>query len=101
MRLGNRLGERLSVAFEVQRLNGYDVPLDGERPKQELGEPSCFLGFRIRPTPLGDVSRDPRECLSGSIHHLVDSGRWGKQPGEITNGQLDAVENIRQRRELA
>ncbi len=50
---------------------------------------------------LGDVPRDAGQGARGGRHDLVDAGRRRVQAREVAHGQLDAVEDLGQRHQLA
>ncbi len=101
LRLGERRGHRLGIAGDEQGFDRHDVPLDGEGAQQELGEPARLLGLGLGPPLLGDIARDPGERQRRGRHDLVHARRRREQAGEVAHGQLDAVEDLGQRHELA
>jgi hypothetical protein len=101
VRLRQWLGRRLRVAREIERLDGNHVPFDCECSKQELSEPAGLLSIRVRPAALGNVARDAGQRVARGFHHLVDLWRWREQAGEVANGQLDAVQDLRQGNKVA
>ena len=93
--------ERRRVVVEVECLDRHDVPLDREGAEQELGEAPAFVRLRIGPAVLGDVAGDAGERDDAGGHHLVHAGRGREEPGEVADGELDAVENLGKRDQLA
>ena len=52
--------------------------------------------------PCSAMSREMRVSASdGRGHHLVHARRRGKQPGQVADGELDAVEDLGERHQLA
>ena len=101
LRLGERRGERGGVVGVEQRFDRDHVALDGERAEQELGEPPRLVGLGLGAPVLGDVPRDARQGARGGRHDLVDAWRRRVQAREVAHGQLDAVEDLGQRHQLA
>ncbi len=60
-----------------------------------------LVGFGIGPAVLGDVARQAGEGGRTGRHHFVHAGRRRVEPGEIAHRQLDAVENLGQRDQIA
>ncbi len=50
---------------------------------------------------LGDVPRDAGQCARGRRHDLVDAGRGGVQAREVAHRQLDTVQDLGKRHQLA
>ena len=93
--------ERLGIAAEIERFDRNDVPLDGKGAEQQLGEPAGLLGVGIGPSALGNVARDPGQRLPGGLHHLVHVRRGREEPGKVSHCQLDTIEDLGQRHQVA
>jgi hypothetical protein len=101
LRLARRRCGRLGVALVIEALDGYDVALHREGAEQKIGEEPRLLGVGIGAAVLGDVPREPGEGERAGCHHLVHAGRRREEAGEVAHGELDAIEDLRQRRQLA
>jgi hypothetical protein len=101
LRLRQWLGGGLGIATEIERFDGNDVSLHRECPEQHLGEPARLLCVGVGPPVLGHVACDAGQGLAGAFHDLIDIRRRGKEPGKVTHSQLDTIQNLGQRRQVA
>src|SRR5919205_3920506 len=92
--LGPRLGDRFGVVSEIQGFDGNYVALDRKGSEQQIGEPPGFLRSWIGPSLVGDIPRDPAQRLTRGVHHLVHPGRRREQSRQITDCELDPVEDL-------
>jgi hypothetical protein len=100
LRLGQRLGQRLRVARKVERLDRHHVALYRKGAKQELGEAARLLGIGVGLAALGNIARDACQGLTGTVHDAINLGWWCEQTRKVANGELDPIQNVRQRSQI-
>jgi hypothetical protein len=93
--------KRVGVVGVVEAVDRDYVPFDRESAQEQLSKAARLLAVGVGAAAVGNIPGDPGQRLRGGVHYLIDARRWSKEPSQIADRELNAVQNIRKRCQLA